>query len=91
MKDQYEGLVNHLLTGGISLGQATEVLERSMIQGALARHGGNQSAAARALDIHRNTLLRKMLEYGLATARPRARRKSPGRAANSRAKRAGAA
>ena len=90
MKDQYDGLVNHLLTGGISLGQATEVLERSMIQGALARNGGNQSAAARDLDIHRNTMLRKMLEFGLATARPRAR-KSPGRAANSRSRRAGAA
>ncbi|HTS62826.1 MAG TPA: helix-turn-helix domain-containing protein [Candidatus Acidoferrales bacterium] len=80
MKDRFDGLVDHLLNGRISLAEATGILEKSMIQGALARHGGNQCAAARALEIHRNTLQRKMVEYGLAPARPRSRRKPMARA-----------
>jgi DNA-binding NtrC family response regulator len=80
MTDTFDGLVDHLLNGPISLTEATQMLEKSMIQGALARNAGNQCAAARTLEIHRNTLQRKMLEYGLATARPRGRRKPMARA-----------
>lgn len=75
MKDKFDGLVDHLLNGGIFLQQAIEVLEKNMIQGALERCGRNQSAASKALGIHRNTLQRKMVEYELGTARVRARRK----------------
>jgi DNA-binding NtrC family response regulator len=75
MKDKFDGLVEHLLNGGIFLQQAIEVLEKNMIQGALERCGRNQSAASKALGIHRNTLLRKMKEYGLDGVRIRARRK----------------
>jgi DNA-binding NtrC family response regulator len=91
MKDKFDGLVDHLLNGGISMDEATQVLEKSMIQGALSRNGGNQCAASRVLKIHRNTLQRKMVEYGLATARPRARRKPMARASQSRKKKSGAA
>jgi DNA-binding NtrC family response regulator len=84
MKAIFDGLVDQMLSGGISLDQATELLERGMIQGALARHGGNQSAAARTLAIHRNTLLRKMLEFGFAKSRPRPR-KPAGRVSAARA------
>ena len=80
MKDRFDGLVDHLLNGRISLTEATQILEKSMIQGALARNGVNQCAAARTLEIHRNTLQRKMVEFGLATARPRTRRKPMARA-----------
>ena len=89
MKDKFEGLVEHLLNGGISLDQATEVLEKSMIQSALLRSGGNQCAASRLLDIHRNTLQRKMVEYGLAAARKRPGRKPMGRAGQSRKRKTG--
>jgi DNA-binding NtrC family response regulator len=78
--------VDHLLNGGVSLAEAIQLLERSMIQSALGRAGGNQCAAARTLKMHRNTLQRKMVEYELATARPRARRKPMGRAAHPRKK-----
>ncbi|HTP33507.1 MAG TPA: helix-turn-helix domain-containing protein [Candidatus Acidoferrales bacterium] len=88
MKDRFDGLIDHLLNGQISLVEATGILEKSMIEGALARHRGNQCAAARALEIHRNTLQRKMVEYGLATARPKARRKPMSRAANTLKKKA---
>ncbi len=36
MKDGFDGLVEHLLDGGLFLQQAIEILEKSMIQGALA-------------------------------------------------------
>ena len=84
MKERFDGLVEYLLNSGISLDEATQVLEKSMIQGALARNGGNQCAASRSLEIHRNTLQRKMVEYGLATARPRTRRKPMVRAGHPR-------
>ncbi len=41
-------------------------IERDVIDGALAYHLGNASAAAKTLGIDRSTLRRKMLEYGLA-------------------------
>ena len=91
MTDRFDGLVEHLLNGQVSLGEATQILERSMIQRSLERNGGNQCAAARALDIHRNTLQRKMVEFGMATARLRARRKPMARAGQQRKKRTGTA
>jgi len=75
MKDRFDGLVEHLLDGGIFLQQAIEVLEKNMIQGALERCGRNQCAASKALGIHRNTLQRKMVEYELGSVRVRGRRK----------------
>ena len=75
MKEKFEGLVEHFLAGNIPLHEAVEVLERSMIQRALERSRGNQSAASKLLGIHRNTFQRKMVEYGLGQRRVRARRK----------------
>jgi len=68
MKERFDGLVEHLLDGELFLQQAIEILERSMIQGALTRNSGNQCAAAKALGIHRNTLQRKMVAYELGDA-----------------------
>ena len=65
MKEEFEGLVGRLLGANVSLEDATEILERSMIQGALTRNRGNQSAASKQLGIHRNTLQRKVVEYEL--------------------------
>ena len=69
MKEKFESLVQHLLDGNIYLGQAIEILERSMIHGALAGAGGNQCAAAKQLGIHRNTLLAKIRKYELDNGR----------------------
>jgi DNA-binding NtrC family response regulator len=84
MTDKFEGLVDHLLNGGVSLAEATRLLERGMIAGALERNGANQCAAARALKMHRNTLQRKMVEYELTVPRKRSHRKPMGRAADHR-------
>ena len=77
MKERFEALVDHLLTSGIFLPEAIEVLERSMIQRAIAATKGNQCAASKQLGIHRNTLQRKILEYGLAKNRPARRKPAP--------------
>ncbi|MGA2773370.1 MAG: helix-turn-helix domain-containing protein [Bryobacteraceae bacterium] len=91
MKEKFEGLVEHLLGGNIRLQEAIEVLERSMLQRALERSRGNQSAASKLLGIHRNTLQRKMVEYGLGERRVRARRKPMARAGRLRKRKTGAA
>jgi DNA-binding NtrC family response regulator len=88
MKDSFDGLVGHLLDGGLFLQQAIEILEKGMIRGSLERSHGNQCAAAKQLGIHRNTLQRKMMAYELGG--PRQRRKPIARAGHPRRK-AGAA
>jgi len=85
MKERFDGLIDQLLEGNIFLPQAIELLERCMIQRALERCGGNQSAASKQLGIHRNTLQRKMHEYDLENGRHR--RKPAARAARTRARR----
>jgi DNA-binding NtrC family response regulator len=71
MKDRVAPLVESVLNGGLFLEETIELLERALIEGALARAEGNQSAASKVLGIHRNTMKRKIAEYGLKTARPR--------------------
>jgi len=70
MKEKFDGLIDQLLRGNIFLQEAIELLERSMIQRALQEHTGNQCAASKHLGIHRNTLQRKMQEYGIGNGRP---------------------
>ena len=89
MKDRFDGLVDHLLAADIFLEQAIEVLEKNMIQRALERFNGNQSAASKQLGIHRNTLQRKLVEYGLGNGR--SRRKPVARAGRPRRPKTGAA
>jgi len=63
MKEQFDNLVEHLIGNGFFLEEAVGLLEKTLIGHALARTGGNRSAASKVLGIHRNTLQRKMLEY----------------------------
>ena len=91
MKERFESLVDHLLAGNIFLEEAIEVLEKNMIQRALERHGGNQSAASKQLGIHRNTLQRKLVEYNLVNGRKHIRRKPVARAGRPRKPKTGAA
>ena len=91
MKNEVQGLAERLLGGNVALDEAVGILERSMIEGALALHRGNQSAASKQLGIHRNTLQRKALEYGLDNGRIRSRRKPASRELRARKRRTGAA
>jgi DNA-binding NtrC family response regulator len=78
MKQQFDVLVEHLLDGNIFMEQAIELLEKRMIERALEKSGGKQTAASKLLGIHRNTLQRKMVQYELGKGRPR--RKTAARA-----------
>jgi DNA-binding NtrC family response regulator len=91
MKEKFDGLVEHLLAGNIFLEEAIEVLERSMIQRALERTGGNRSEASKLLGIHRNTLQRKLGEYQLTAGRGRVRRRPPARQGRARKPKSGVA
>lgn len=91
MKEKFDLLVDHLLKGNIFLPEAIEVLEKSMIRLSLEESGGNQCAASKQLGIHRNTLQRKMVEYGLGKGRARARPKPMVREVRPRRRRTGAA
>jgi DNA-binding NtrC family response regulator len=73
MNEGLDGLIDRLVTAGFFLEEAVEILEKGMIERQLRQHAGNQSAASKALGIHRNTLLRKMLQYGIDTKRPRSK------------------
>ena len=88
MKETFERLVEHFVGNGFSLEEAVAVLERAMITLTLEKTGGNRCAASKMLNVHRNTLQRKIAEYNLDVRG--ARRKPPLRARSGR-KRAAAA
>jgi DNA-binding NtrC family response regulator len=90
-KSELDGVVGRLLDAGITLPEAIGILERGMIGGALLRADGNQCATAKTLQIHRNTLQRKMTEYELGNGRTRTRKKPVGQAARARKRKTGAA
>jgi DNA-binding NtrC family response regulator len=54
-----------LEVGFASLAARIEATERAAVLEALERFSGNLSAAARALEVHRNTLKRKLAKYDL--------------------------
>jgi DNA-binding NtrC family response regulator len=85
MKETFERLVDHLLEHGFFMEEAVEILEKTLIAGAVERTDGNRSAASKLLGIHRNTLQRKMIEYELGEHRPR---KKPARRAQALRRRA---
>jgi DNA-binding NtrC family response regulator len=90
-KNEFDGVIERLLDAGISLPDAISILERGMIGGALARAEGNQCAAAKTLDIHRNTLQRKMAQFNMGNGRTRSRRKPPVPAGRTRRRKLGVA
>jgi DNA-binding NtrC family response regulator len=82
MNDKFEGLVEQFVLGNFYLEEAVEMLERSMIKLVINRTEGNQSEASKRLGIHRNTLKKKLLVYGLGNGR----RKPTGRERSRRPK-----
>lgn len=70
MKESFDGLIDVLVTKEFFLEQAVEILEKGMIERVLVRTAGNQSEAAKALGIHRNTLLRKMVQHRIGGKQP---------------------
>ena len=60
MRKLMEELIAELVRNDIPLELAKRELERIYLEQVLAAHNGNQSAAARKLGIHRNTLSKKL-------------------------------
>lgn len=65
MKEAFDRLVDHFMSGGFFLQEAVELLEKTMIARALDRTAGKKSSASKILGIHRNTLQKKMVDYKL--------------------------
>jgi len=68
MRQQLEDLVAEMVRTEIPLEMAVREFERAYLLQVLQAHNGNQSAAAKRLGIHRNTLSKK-LEPRLASLR----------------------
>lgn len=60
MRRRLHELVEEMVKNGIPLELAKREFERAYLQQVVEAHEGNQSAAARALGIHRNTLSKKL-------------------------------
>jgi two-component system, NtrC family, nitrogen regulation response regulator GlnG len=63
VKDQLEALVTQMIERGLLFEEATSEFEKKFILKVLERHQGNQTKAAKALGIHRNTLNKKLASY----------------------------
>lgn len=77
MKEKLESLVSQMVEHGIRYEDAVSEFEKKFIRQVLEKHNGNQSKAAQALGIHRNTLSRKIEDLGVdhgPKRRKRARR-----------------
>ena len=68
MRHMMEELIAELVRKDIPLEIAKRELERIYLEKVLEAYGGNQSAAARKLGMHRNTLSKK-LEQQVVTLR----------------------
>lgn len=68
MNEALEALVTEMIEKGILFDEARTEFERRFIKQILDRHDGNQSKAAIALGMHRNTLSRKLTELELNDA-----------------------
>jgi len=80
VKDQMERLITQMVDAGMFFPDAVSEFEKRFIRKVLEDSQGNQSQAAKALGMHRNTLGRKVEEYKLAgwngASRPRNRSKA---------------
>ncbi len=65
MKEQLEALVNQLVEQGVDFEDAVNEFEKRFIRKVLEKNNGNQSKTAQLLGIHRNTLSRKIEQFGL--------------------------
>ena len=66
MKQELESLTREMVAGGIRLDEALKEFEVHFLKQVLREHNGNQSRAADALGMHRNTLRNKLRRLGLA-------------------------
>ena len=76
LKDRLHELVVEMVEKGILFEDACAEFERHFIGAGVERHNGNISKAAEEIRVHRNTLGRRVREYGGKPGRGRTRRDS---------------
>ncbi|MEW5978401.1 MAG: helix-turn-helix domain-containing protein [Acidobacteriota bacterium] len=64
MKEQLVSLISEMIDRGLRFSEAVNEFERRFILEVLERSKGNQTKAAQAMGIHRNTLNKKLTAYG---------------------------
>lgn len=65
LNKRLEELVEEMVGKGIRLPEAHDQLEKLFLRQVMADSEGNQCRAAERLDVHRNTLRRKLRAHGL--------------------------
>lgn len=65
LKKRMERLASDMVDSGLLMEEALEQLEKCFLERVLREVGGNQTRAAQRLQLHRNTLRRKMERHGL--------------------------
>ena len=63
MKDKLEALVSEMIDRGLRYDEAVSEFERRFIMSALDKNNGNQTKAAKAMGLHRNTLNKRLTSY----------------------------
>jgi len=79
LKEQLESLVTQMYGGGILYREAVREFGKAYLTLALQQHNGNISKTAPTLGVHRNTLSRLIVDYGLDVQALRSRRRPPAR------------
>jgi transcriptional regulator with GAF, ATPase, and Fis domain len=76
MRDGFDALISRMHTGGIRCAEAVREFRKAFIAAVLWENNCNQSKAARALGMHRNTLspTASALELDIDVLRPGSRR-----------------
>lgn len=86
-KEELERLATRMHKTGILYSEAVREFEKQFIVAALKTVDWNRSRAAKALGMHRNTVVRKIREFGIDVGAMRTmERKTPRRAAISERK-----
>jgi DNA-binding NtrC family response regulator len=65
VRQQLDALISEMIDKGIRFTEAKREFEKRFIVHVLQRHRGNLSRAAKDLQMHRNTLGKKLAEYQL--------------------------
>jgi len=65
MHERLSSVVNDMVSNGIEFRLAVQEFEAMYLRVALERFGGNISAAAQELGLHRNTIMRKMKQLSI--------------------------
>lgn len=63
MKDQLESLISQMIDRGLLYEEALREFERKFILTVLEKNKGNQTKAAKAMGIHRNTLNKRLAAF----------------------------